>query len=77
VIGANLDPISGDAPGEPAYAAAIFLHRHSYSSSGATRPTSGCVSLAYPELIEVLRQLDPAFQPQFAIGPTAWLRSTA
>ena len=35
VIGANLDPISGDAPGETPYAAAIFLHRHSYSSSGA------------------------------------------
>ena len=32
VIGANLDPISGDAPGEIPYAAAIFLHRHSYAS---------------------------------------------
>ncbi len=31
VIGANLDPISGDAPGEIPYAAAIFLHRHSYN----------------------------------------------
>ena len=34
VIGANLDPISGDAPGEPAFAAAIFLHRNSYTSAG-------------------------------------------
>ena len=46
VIGANLDPISGDAPGEIPYAAAIFLHRHSYAAGGATKPTSGCVSLA-------------------------------
>ena len=37
VIGANLDPISGDAAGEPALAAAIFLHRNSYSPSGASR----------------------------------------
>ena len=35
VIGANLDPISGDAAGEIPFAAAIFLHRHSYAASGA------------------------------------------
>ncbi|MEZ5297539.1 MAG: hypothetical protein R2697_15075 [Ilumatobacteraceae bacterium] len=45
VIGANLDPISGDEPGEIPYAAAIFLHRYSYSSNGVAKPTSGCVSL--------------------------------
>jgi L,D-peptidoglycan transpeptidase YkuD (ErfK/YbiS/YcfS/YnhG family) len=75
VIGANLSPISGDAPGEPPYAAAIFLHRHAYTSSGATRPTSGCVSLGYGDLVAVLRALDPALSPHFAIGPTDWLRS--
>ena len=46
VIGANLDPISGDGPGEIPYAAAIFLHRHSYAANGTTRATSGCVSLS-------------------------------
>ena len=77
VIGANLDPISGDEPGETPYAAAIFLHRNSYTASGATKPTSGCVSLAYDELTEALRLLDPSLAPHFAIGPTDWLRSTA
>ncbi len=77
VIGANLDPISGDAPGETPYAAAIFLHRHSYESSGTTRPTSGCVSLAYDELVATLRLLDPRLSPHFAIGPVDYLRTTA
>ncbi len=77
VIGANLDPISGDAPGETPYAAAIFLHRHSYTATGGTRPTSGCVSLAYDDLVATIRLLDPDLSPHFAIGPTDWLRSTA
>jgi L,D-peptidoglycan transpeptidase YkuD (ErfK/YbiS/YcfS/YnhG family) len=77
VIGANLDPISGDAPGETPYAAAIFLHRHSYSSGTATKPTSGCVSLSQHDLVDTLRLIDPDLDPHFAIGPTAWLRSTA
>ena len=80
VIGANLDPISGDEPGEPPYAAAIFLHRHSYGAgrtSGAERPTSGCVSLAADDLVATLRLLDPALEPHFAIGPTAYLRTSA
>lgn len=80
VIGANLDPISGDAPGETPYAAAIFLHRHNYgggATSGTVRPTSGCVSLAHQHLVDTLRLIDPALAPHFAIGPTAWLRSTA
>lgn len=77
VIGANLDPISGDEPGETPYAAAIFLHRHSYLTSGSSKATSGCVSLAYDELVEVLRLLDPRLTPHFAIGPVDWLRSTA
>lgn len=77
VIGANLDPISGDEPGETPYAAAIFLHRHSYLSSGAAKATSGCVSLAYADLVDVLRLLDPRLDPHFAIGPADWLRASA
>ena len=77
VIGANLDPISGDAPGEIPYAAAIFLHRHNYAGGTQPKPTSGCVSLAAPDLIAVLRSLDPALDPQFAIGERTWLTTTA
>jgi L,D-peptidoglycan transpeptidase YkuD (ErfK/YbiS/YcfS/YnhG family) len=77
VIGANLDPISGDAAGEIPFAAAIFLHRHSYAASGAARATSGCVSLEDGDLVGTLRLLDPRLRPHFAIGPTDWLRSTA
>ena len=58
LIGANMGPRrQGDEPGETPRAAAIFLHRHSYDWSGATRPTSGCVSLAGPDLDFVLRRL--------------------
>jgi L,D-peptidoglycan transpeptidase YkuD (ErfK/YbiS/YcfS/YnhG family) len=77
VIGANLDPISGDAPGETPYAAAIFLHRHAYTSAGVSKPTSGCISLAEDDLIATLRLLDPRLTPHFAIGPTDYLRTTA
>lgn len=77
VIGANLDPISGDEPGETPFAAAIFLHRTSYTSGGAGKPTSGCVSLGYEDLVDTLRAMDPDLAPHFAIGPRAWLRSTA
>lgn len=77
VIGANLDPISGDQPGETPYAAAIFLHRTSYDSSGASKPTSGCVSVGYVDLVDTLRLLDHRLAPHFAIGPVDWLRSSA
>lgn len=81
VIGANLDPISGDEPGEIPYAAAIFLHRHNYvgrgTTSGPVEPTSGCVSLGYQDLIDVLRLIDPARSPHFAIGPVDWLLTSA
>ena len=60
LIGANMGPDrSGDQPGEPALAAAIFLHRHSYSATGGTTPTAGCVSLAADDLATVLRHLVP------------------
>lgn len=77
VIGANLDPVSGDAPGEPPLAAAIFLHRFSYSASGASKPTSGCVSLAQDHLEAALRLIDPGLGVQFAIGELSWLRDEA
>jgi L,D-peptidoglycan transpeptidase YkuD (ErfK/YbiS/YcfS/YnhG family) len=72
LIGANMEPnVSGDSPGEPPYAAAIFLHRHSYDGAGNTRPTAGCVSLSHTDLIAVLRALRPGVL--FAIGDTTWL----
>jgi L,D-peptidoglycan transpeptidase YkuD (ErfK/YbiS/YcfS/YnhG family) len=74
VIGANMDPISGAALGEPALAAAIFLHRNSYSATAASKPTSGCVSLAEDDLEVALRLIDPALGVQFAIGEWSWLR---
>lgn len=80
IIGANLDPItedtSGDALGETPFAAAIFLHRHSYGNgrtSGPTRPTSGCVSLPYADLVGAVTALDPDLNPHFAIGPLDYL----
>jgi L,D-peptidoglycan transpeptidase YkuD (ErfK/YbiS/YcfS/YnhG family) len=77
VIGANLDPISGDEPGEIPYAAAIFLHRFSYAASGVPKTTHGCVSLAYDDLVDTIRALDPDLEPHFAIGPRSWLDTTA
>ena len=70
--------MSGDEPGETPYAAAIFLHRHVYvngGSSGTTKPTSGCVSLAQADLTAVL--VDLPSDALFAIGPTDWLLATA
>ena len=77
VIGANLDPVSGDAPGEPALAAAIFLHRNAYTAAGSSKPTSGCVSLADDDLRFALRLIDPSLGVQFAIGDIQFLRQTA
>ena len=60
LIDANMGPArSGDDPGEPPLAAAIFLHRHSYDAAGASKPTSGCVSLAAGDLATVLTRLVP------------------
>jgi L,D-peptidoglycan transpeptidase YkuD (ErfK/YbiS/YcfS/YnhG family) len=78
LIGANMEPdVSGDAPGEVPYAAAIFLHHHNYVSgtSGATRPTSGCVSLAQADLTSVLLALTPT--AVFSMGTTAYLLAGA
>ncbi len=60
LIDANMGPNrSGDAPDEPALAAAIFLHRHSYDAAGNSKPTSGCVSLNASNLAAVLTRLVP------------------
>jgi L,D-peptidoglycan transpeptidase YkuD (ErfK/YbiS/YcfS/YnhG family) len=77
VIGANVDPISGDAAGEPAFAAAIFLHRNAYATNGSSNPTAGCVSLPQDDLDVALRLIDPALDVRFAIGPWQWLRDAA
>jgi L,D-peptidoglycan transpeptidase YkuD (ErfK/YbiS/YcfS/YnhG family) len=59
LIDANMGPNrSGDQPGEPALAAAIFLHRHTYRN-GVAAPTSGCVSLNAENLARVLPRLVP------------------
>jgi L,D-peptidoglycan transpeptidase YkuD (ErfK/YbiS/YcfS/YnhG family) len=75
VIGANLDPISGDQPGETPHAAAIFLHRDSYRA-GVAKPTSGCVTLSHADLVTTMRLIDPELAPHFAIGPVDWLRTS-
>lgn len=60
LIDANLGPDrSGDQPGEPPLAAAIFLHRHAYDAGGTPKGTSGCVSLSAEDLDRVLTQLVP------------------
>ena len=61
------------SPAVPGAGSAIFLHRHSYDGGGSTLPTSGCVSLAEPDLLAVLRWLDPAKHPRIVMGPDSWL----
>lgn len=80
LIGANMEPdVSGDAAGEIPYASAIFLHRFTYvpagATSGETKATSGCVSLAQTDLTAVLLQLRS--DVRFAIGTTDWLATSA
>lgn len=67
LIDANMGPNrSGDQPGEPPLAAAIFLHRHSYDAAGNAKPTAGCVSLNADNLAFVLQRLVPG-QAYFVI----------
>lgn len=76
LIGANMEPhVSGDEPGEIPYASAIFLHRNSYTAGGASKPTSGCVSLATDDLVGVLQAMRP--DAMFAIGTSEWLQTAA
>ncbi|MEO6122516.1 MAG: L,D-transpeptidase family protein [Ilumatobacteraceae bacterium] len=72
LIGANTEPnVSGDAPGEIPYAAAIFLHRTAVTTTGAAKPTAGCVSIGHTQLVAAVRTIDPALSPRFAIGTRA------
>ena len=72
LIAANMEPdVSGDAPGEVPYAAAIFLHRFRLDANGNPLGTSGCVSLGLNNLIDVLQGIQPT--TMFAIGEGKWL----
>ncbi len=62
VIGYNANPVI------PGRGSGIFLH----VSTG--RPTLGCVSLALPRLLTVLRWLRPASEPLIVIGTRSMLR---
>jgi L,D-peptidoglycan transpeptidase YkuD (ErfK/YbiS/YcfS/YnhG family) len=64
VIAYNTQPIV------PGLGSGIFLHR-----SARGQPTLGCVSLTLPQLVTVLRWLNPANSPLIAIGTAAELRS--
>jgi L,D-peptidoglycan transpeptidase YkuD (ErfK/YbiS/YcfS/YnhG family) len=67
LIDANMGPNrSGDQPGEPPYAAGIFLHRFSYDANGNSKATHGCVSLSAGDLAFVLTRLVPG-QAAFVI----------
>jgi len=67
ITGYNMNPLV------PGAGSAIFLHRLSYDSAGRTLPTSGCVSMAEPDLLALLRWLDPATHPRIVMGPQSWL----
>jgi len=54
----------------PGLGSAIFLH----VSSGGT--TAGCVSLPTPELLSVLRWLEPSRSPRIVMGTTAAITSS-
>ncbi|MFI5907710.1 L,D-transpeptidase [Dactylosporangium sp. NPDC051541] len=54
-------------PATPGRGSGIFLHQAGAGS------TAGCVSLAQADLLNVLRWLDPAANPQIVMAPTAWL----
>lgn len=72
LIGANMEPnVSGDAPDEVPYAAAIFLHRFTLDANGNPVATSGCVSLGLNNLVDVLKGIQPT--TMFAIGEAKWL----
>jgi L,D-peptidoglycan transpeptidase YkuD (ErfK/YbiS/YcfS/YnhG family) len=66
-VGFNVDPVV------PGRGSAIFVHRHQYDASGRSMATSGCVSLAEPDLVAVLRWLDPGLHPRILMGPDSWL----
>ncbi len=69
VSGYNMNPVVAGK------GSAIFLHLHSRTASGATKPTSGCVSVSDWQLSVLLRRLDPASNPRVVMGPANWLKA--
>ena len=67
VTGYNIGPI---VPGK---GSAIFIHLHSRTANGATRATSGCVSLSPGSMATLWSWVDPAKHPRVVIGPSTWL----
>jgi L,D-peptidoglycan transpeptidase YkuD (ErfK/YbiS/YcfS/YnhG family) len=51
----------------PYAGSAIFMH------VGGSKPTSGCIALAEPDLLRIMRWLDPARDPHIVMGPEPWL----
>jgi len=68
VSGYNMNPVVAGK------GSAIFLHLHSRTASGSTKPTSGCVSLSDWQLSALLRRIDPASDPRVVMGPANWLK---
>lgn len=60
VINYNVPVVRTDPP----RGSGIFLHQ-----MVAGRATAGCVSLAQPDLLAILRWLDPAASPRIVLGP--------
>jgi L,D-peptidoglycan transpeptidase YkuD (ErfK/YbiS/YcfS/YnhG family) len=60
-------------PVVPGKGSAIFLHVGNGRDSSQDG-TAGCVSIAQPNLLKVLRWLDPARAPIIVMGPTSAIR---
>ncbi len=65
----SMIPIDFNTPASGPLGSGIFLH----ADIGA--PTQGCVSLAYPDLVAVLRWLNPALDPIIVMGPDSVIRN--
>jgi L,D-peptidoglycan transpeptidase YkuD (ErfK/YbiS/YcfS/YnhG family) len=62
VVDYNADPVV------PGAGSAVFIH------DDTGRPTIGCVSVAPPNLLRLLRWLDPSQAPAIVIGTEAEIR---
>ncbi|MBS0660326.1 MAG: L,D-transpeptidase family protein [Verrucomicrobia bacterium] len=63
----NSDPI------QPGRGSAIFFHIR----RGETRPSSGCTTMAEPELVNVVRWLRAPARPHYVVAPSSVLRAKA
>jgi L,D-peptidoglycan transpeptidase YkuD (ErfK/YbiS/YcfS/YnhG family) len=57
VVEYNTEPVT------PYAGSAIFMH------VGGSKPTSGCIAMAEPDLLRIMRWLDPARDPHIVMGP--------